>query len=118
MLESAPIQTDTTSPCSIKNLKTTLPSKEISLCRLHRSKSLIYKKRQTKQYSFTRSYSLPSIKFNIEENSMYKFQTNITKPMNSIDDYYSMPMIVNVEENVQIRNEKFSSKKLFFCFLL
>jgi len=56
----------------------------------------------------SRSYSLPSI--NIEEANMLKFQSNIKKSIDLNNDNYSMPMIVNIEENVQIDNQKIESK--------
>ncbi len=51
----------------------------------------------------SRSYSLPSIKFNLEDNTMLKLRPNRTK---SMDDNCSMPIIINVEESVEVNNQK------------
>jgi hypothetical protein len=74
---------------------------------------LIYNNERIKKRS-SRSYSLPSIKFDIEKNKMLRFQSKIPKSIDLIDDNYSMPMIVNVEENVQHNNKKFRSKIFHF----
>jgi len=86
-----------------------LSSTEISLRPLYRSKSLIYNKEQIKKTS-SRSYSLTSIKFDTDENKMLRYQSKIPKSIGLTGDNYSMPMIVNVEENVQINNQRFKSK--------
>jgi hypothetical protein len=96
----------------INNSSTT----KISFHRLYRSKSLLYNKKSIEN-RFFRSYSLPSIKFDLKENQMFKFQSNITKSIDIIDDNYSMPMIVNVEENVQINNHQKIQSKINFNFI-
>jgi hypothetical protein len=83
-------------------LSTTIP-----LRRLYRSKSLIYNQKHIRN-RLSRSYSLPSIKFDIEDHIMLRVKSN-----DSIDDNYPMPMIVNVEENVQIDNSTISSNIIF-----
>jgi hypothetical protein len=85
---------------SIKNIITNnLSSNTIPL---HRSKSLIYNKEEMRKH-LSRSYSLPSIKFNLEDNTMLKLRPNRTK---SMDDNCSMPIIINVEESVEVNNQK------------
>jgi hypothetical protein len=96
------------SPPPIENINTNnLSSIKIPLHRLYRSKSLINNKEEINKH-ISRSYSLPSI--NIEEANMLKFQSNIKKSIDLNNDNYSMPMIVNIEENVQIDNQKIESK--------
>ena len=75
---------------------------------LHRSKSLTDNKDET-EISSSRSFSLPSM----QDNIMLKYQSPTTKSIDYIDDNFSMPMIVNVEENVEINKQKVRSKMIF-----
>ncbi|CAF2665123.1 unnamed protein product [Rotaria sp. Silwood2] len=98
-----------TNPLSIP-ANSFLISPTTSLLRhLHRSKSLIHNKKPIKRLS-SRSCSLPSVKFHIKDNIMLKSSSTAKKSNDVIDDNYSMPLIVNVEENVRINNQNTQSK--------
>ncbi|CAF4555549.1 unnamed protein product [Rotaria sp. Silwood1] len=86
-----------------KDSFTILPTTNL-LRRIHRSKSFTPNKHQIKRFC-SRSCSLPSIENHIEDNIMLKPLITIKKSNDLIDDYYKMPSIVNVEENVQINNQ-------------
>jgi hypothetical protein len=83
---------DKYSSFSIENID---PPRKI---KLHRSKSLIFNVKEIPNCLF-RSYSLPSIEFEIEDRIGLKTESN-----DSHDESYSMPMIINVEENVEVDN--------------
>jgi hypothetical protein len=91
---------------------------------LYRSKSLGYNT-QSEKNRLHRSSSLPSIRIHLKENfstkkSLSKDQSSKlnmnskSEPIDLTDGSYSMPMIVNVEENVEFNNQrhKVNSKKL------
>ena len=93
---------------------------------LYRSKSLGYNTPSGKN-SLHRSSSLPSIRIHSKENfwakkPSSKDQSNKVntkskaEPIDLTDGSYSMPMIVNVEENVEFNNQrqKVNSKKLTY----
>ena len=80
---------------------------------LHRSKSLTYNNQQNKNPS-RRSSSLPSIRFYRKEISPSRENNSNIKsknePIDLTDESYSMPMIVNVEENVELANQRQKNK--------
>ncbi len=88
---------------------------------LYRSKSVTYNNQENKILP-RRSSSLPSIKFHIKEkfpsteNTSKLNNKSKTEPIDLTDESYSMPMIVNVEENVELANQrqKIKSKKTNF----
>lgn len=97
---------------------------------LYRSKSLTYNNNNTQQNKtvLRRSSSLPSMIFHYKENIFGKkfysreqnSKVNIKskpEPIDLTDGTYSMPMIVNVEENVELNNQrqKIKSKKSTFA---
>ena len=84
---------------------------------LYRSKSLTYINQQNKTHT-RRSSSLPSliyhhIKENLSNKKILLRESNTklnikskTEPIDLTDENYSMPMIVNVEENVELANQR------------
>jgi predicted DNA-binding antitoxin AbrB/MazE fold protein len=58
-----------------------------------------------------RSISLPSMKFDLIENTPLNTGFKPLQPVNLTDESYVMPMIVNVEENVQINKKKSRTKR-------
>ena len=83
---------------------------------LYRSKSLILTNQSNKTH-LRRSTSLPSIRYHIKDNSLNKkfsskeqnFKSK-AEPVDLTDGSYSMPMIVNVEENVEFNNQRQRNK--------
>lgn len=90
------------------------PLPNISLHRLNRTKSLANNFEENQKDS-SRSLSLPSIKFNIKDHIMLTPQSTIT---DSNNDNHLMPMIVNVEENVEINNQNVKSKNILSLVIL
>ncbi|CAF1062167.1 unnamed protein product [Rotaria sordida] len=82
---------------------------------LHRSKSMAYNKKQIKRLS-SRSSSLPSVKFHVKDNIILKSSLTTKKPIDLIDDNYRMPLIVNVEENVEINNQNIKSDEKLLSY--
>jgi hypothetical protein len=79
---------------------------------LYRSKSLTFDNKQNKNLS-RRSSSLPTMIFHLKENLLNKKfpskEQNMKskpEPIDLTDGNYSMPMIVNVEENVEFNNQR------------
>jgi hypothetical protein len=55
------------------------------------------------------------MRFDIKDRVMLTLQSTIT---DSNDDNYSMPMIVNVEENVEINHQKVKRSKIIYSLVV
>jgi hypothetical protein len=102
------------SPIPENSFSISSPSPTISLRGLHRTKSLTDYVEKIKT-NFSRSASLPPMRFDIKDRVMLTLQSTIT---DSNDDNYSMPMIVNVEENVEINHQKVKRSKIIYSLVV